>query len=167
MSHNNYQAVNGLMVKSPEIFSLVKGAADGNTTLNAFDFALLQAGIGDTNLVRMSSIIPPNCSHVPSIELKKGALIPVAYASFTSVNPGETIAAAIGVGLPEDPADPGLIMEFEDARPLEYVEQIVKQMVEDGFAYRKRRYRKILTIGIEHVVQKCGGVFAGAVLWYK
>jgi arginine decarboxylase len=154
------------MVKTPQIFSLVKGAADGNTLLNAFDFALLEAGIGDTNLVRMSSIIPPNCNLVSKIELPKGALIPVAYASYTSANIGETIAAAIGVGLPENPGEPGLIMEFEDAKPLEYVEQVVKQMVEDGFAYRKRKYREILTIGVEHVVQKCGGVFAGAVLWY-
>jgi arginine decarboxylase len=155
------------MVKNPQIFSLVKGAAEGNTPLNAFDFALLEAGIGDTNLVRMSSIIPPHCQQVPNIVLPKGALIPVAYASYTSTTPGETIAAAIGVGLPESPGEPGLIMEFEDAKPLEYVEQVVRQMVIDGFEYRKRKYRDILTIGIEHVVQKCGGVFAGAVLWYK
>jgi arginine decarboxylase len=156
-----------MMVQNPNIFSLVKGAEEGNTKLNSFDNALLKAGVGDTNLVRMSSIIPPNCSLVDHIDLPKGALIPIAYAAITSENPGEVISAAIGVGLPENPDEPGLIMEFEDTKPLVEVEAIVKQMVVDGYAYRKRKYREILTIGVEHTVEKTGTVFAAAVLWYK
>ncbi len=156
-----------MMVKNPDIFSLVKGAAEGNTTLNAFDLALLNAGVGDTNLVRMSSIIPPHCKLVDKIELPKGALIPVAYAAITSENPGEVISAAIGVGLPENDDEPGLIMEFEDTRPLTEVEAVVKQMVIDGYAYRNRKYREILTLGVEHTVEQKGAVYAAAVLWYK
>ncbi len=155
------------MVQNPNIFSLVKGTAEENTTLNAFDLSLLRAGVGDTNLVRMSSIIPPHCQLVDSIELPKGALIPVAYAQITSTNPGEVISAAIGVGLPESPDEPGLIMEFEDTRELSYVEAVVKQMVVDGYKYRNRKYREVLTIGVEHTVEKAGAVFAAAVLWYK
>lgn len=156
-----------MMVQNPTIFSLVKGSAEGNTTLNAFDLALLNAGVGDTNLVRMSSIIPPNCELVDSIELPKGALIPIAYAAIESENPGEIISAAIGVGLPENEGEPGLIMEFEDTRPLVEVEATVKQMVIDGYAYRNRKYSKILTLGVEHTVVDKGAVFAAAVLWYK
>ncbi len=155
-----------MMVKNPTIFSLVKGAAEGNTTLNAFDLALLNAGVGDTNLVRMSSIIPPYCKLVDSISLPKGALIPIAYGAITSENPGEIISSAIGVGLPEHDDEPGLIMEFEDTRPLADVEAVVRQMVVDGFAYRNRKYREILTLGIEHTVEEKGAVFAAAVLWY-
>ncbi len=156
-----------MMVKNPEIFSLVKGASEGNTKLNSFDNALLNAGVGDTNLVRMSSIIPPNCELVDEIILPKGALIPIAYAAISSENPGETISAAIGVGLPENPGEPGLIMEFEDIRPLSYVEEVVRQMVVDGYKFRNRKYREILTLGIEHKVEKTASVFAAAVLWYK
>lgn len=156
-----------MMVQNPNIFSLVKGAEEGNTKLNSFDNALLKAGIGDTNLIRMSSIIPPNCEQVESIDLPKGALIPIAYAAISSDNPGEIISAAIGVGLPEHPGEPGLIMEFEDTRPLVEVEAIVKKMVVDGYAYRKRNFSRILTIGVEHKVVKTATVFAGAVLWYK
>ncbi|MCH8567511.1 MAG: arginine decarboxylase, pyruvoyl-dependent [Balneolales bacterium] len=156
-----------MMVKNPEIFSLVKGSGEGNTVLNAFDLALLNAGVGDTNLVRMSSIIPPNCELVDKIILPKGALIPVAYAAINSANPGEVISAAIGVGLPEKDGEPGLIMEFEDTAPLKEVEDIVRQMVVDGYEYRNRKYREILTIGIEHTVIKKGAVYAAAVLWYK
>jgi len=39
---------------------LVAGAAEGASELNAFDGALLSAGIGDLNLVRVTSIIPPH-----------------------------------------------------------------------------------------------------------
>src|SRR5206468_7432297 len=35
------------------------GNAEGSTPLNAFDNALLAAGIGNINLVRISSILPP------------------------------------------------------------------------------------------------------------
>ena len=156
-----------MMVQNPNIFSLVKGSGEGNTTLNAFDLALLNAGVGDTNLVRMSSIIPPNCELVDNIVLPKGALIPIAYAAINSTNPGEIISAAIGVGLPENEGEPGLIMEFEDTAPLSHVEAVVRQMVVDGYAYRNRKYREILTLGIEHKVEKAGAVFAAAVLWYK
>lgn len=156
-----------MMVQNPNIFSLVKGAEEGNTKLNSFDNALLKAGVGDTNLIRMSSIIPPHCTLTPNIDLPKGALIPIAYAAISSDNPGEIISAAIGVGLPENDSEPGLIMEFEDTRPLAEVEAIVKQMVVDGYAYRGRKYREILTIGVEHKVVKTATVFAGAVLWYK
>src|SRR5262249_17098555 len=36
------------------------GSAEGTTELNAFDNALLAAGIGNINLVKVSSILPPN-----------------------------------------------------------------------------------------------------------
>lgn len=38
---------------------LVAGKAEGSTPLNAFDNALLDAGIGDVNLIKVSSIVPP------------------------------------------------------------------------------------------------------------
>ncbi|HCI69580.1 MAG TPA: pyruvoyl-dependent arginine decarboxylase, partial [Balneola sp.] len=52
------------MVETPNVYCLVSGAAEGNTRLNAFDNALLEAGVGDTNLMRMSSICPPGAKEV-------------------------------------------------------------------------------------------------------
>jgi pyruvoyl-dependent arginine decarboxylase len=43
---------------------LVAGKAEGGTPLNAFDNALLDAGIGDVNLIKVSSIIPPGAEVV-------------------------------------------------------------------------------------------------------
>lgn len=158
-----------MMVKTPNIYCLVKGSAEGHTRLNAFDNALLEAGVGDTNLMRMSSILPPAAvqTDVKDIVLPKGGLIPLAYATIDGTTPGRMISAAIAVGIPEDDREPGVIMEFEDHAPLSNVEDIVKQMVVDGFKYRNRKLKEIKSIGIEHKVERCGAVFAAAVLWYK
>ena len=158
-----------MMVKTPNTYSLVRGAAEGRTRLNAFDKALLQAGVGDTNLMRMSSILPPAAEQVPveSIEFPKGGLIPLAYATIDGNTPGRLISAAIAVGIPEDDREPGVIMEYEDHAGLDTVEEIVRQMVVDGFEYRNRKLKEIKSYGIEHKIQTCGAVFAAAVLWYK
>lgn len=158
-----------MMVNTPNIFALVKGASEGRTRLNAFDNSLLNAGIGDTNLMRMSSILPPGASQrdIEDIELPKGGLIPLAYATIDSTTPGRYISSAIAVGIPEDETEPGVIMEFEDHSKLDNVENIVNQMVIDAFDYRNRALKEIKSIGIEHQVETCGSTFAAAVLWYE
>lgn len=158
-----------MMVQTPNMYCLVKGAAEGRTRLNAFDMALLAAGVGDTNLMRMSSILPPAAEEnsIKDILLPKGGLIPLAYATIDGTTPGRLISAAIAVGIPEDDREPGVIMEFEDHAPLSNVEDIVRQMVIDGFEYRNRKLKEIKSVGIEHKVERCGAVFAAAVLWYK
>lgn len=157
------------MVKTPNIFCLVKGAAEGRTRLNAFDNALLNAGVGDTNLMRMSSILPPAAQehNINEIELPKGGLIPLAYASIDSTTPGRYISSAVAVGIPDDPSQPGVIMEFEDHSKLENVEAIARQMVVDAFKRRDRTLKKIRSVGVEHRVETCGATFAAAVLWYE
>lgn len=157
------------MVKTPNIFCLVRGAAEGRTRLNAFDRALLQAGVGDTNLIRMSSILPPGAQqvNVQDIHLPKGGLVPLAYASIDAMTPGRMISSAIAVGVPEDPEESGVIMEFEDHGELSTVEEIVRQMVVDAFEYRNRKLKEIKSIGIEHKIKVCGSTFAGVVLWYQ
>lgn len=158
-----------MMVQTPNIYCLVKGASEGRTRLNAFDNALLNAGVGDTNLIRMSSILPPAAKQVASndIVLPKGGLIPLAYATIDGTTPGQLISAAIAVGIPEDDREPGVIMEFEDHAPVDNVEEIVRQMVVDGFEYRGRKLKEIKSLGIEHKIERCGAVFAAAVLWYQ
>lgn len=156
------------MVKTPNSYCLVKGAAEGRTKLNAFDNALLEAGVGDTNLMRMSSILPPAAEEicVDELFLPKGGLIPLAYATIDGTTPGRLISAAIAVGIPENEEEPGVIMEFEDHAQLDNVEAIVRQMVVDAFRYRNRKLKEIKSIGVEHTVERCGAVFAAAILWY-
>ncbi len=155
------------MVSTPNIFCLVEGAGEGRTLLNAFDQALLAAGVGDTNLMRMSSIVPPGAKQRKSVTLPRGGLIPVAYAHIDSNKPGEVISAAIAVALPEDPDLAGVIMEFEDRAPLQEVEAKVRQMAQDAFEHRNRKLAALFSTGVEHTVKECAAVFAGAVLWYE
>lgn len=158
-----------MMVNTPNVYSLVKGASEGHTRLNAFDNALLNAGVGDTNLMRMSSILPPGAQQrgIEDLDLPYGGLIPLAYATIDSTTPGRYISSAVAVGIPEDSSKPGVIMEFEDHSRVDNVEEIVRQMVVDAFEYRKRELKEIKSIGIEHKVENCAATFAAAVLWYE
>src|SRR5262249_1172367 len=80
------------------------GNSEGATPPNAFDNALLAAGIGNINLVRVSSILPPGVELVSLPRIKPGAIVPTAYSAMTSEVPGEVIAAAVGWARPEDPS---------------------------------------------------------------
>ena len=93
-----------MIIKTPTKFFLVSGSSEGFSLLNAFDGALLASGVGDTNLVRMSSILPPGCEEtIPApVPMPQGALVPVAYASLYSDVPGEIISAAVAIGIPKD-----------------------------------------------------------------
>ena len=53
-----------MIVATPTRYFMAHGCAEGVTELNAFDAALLRAGVGDTNLVRVSSILPPGCEEM-------------------------------------------------------------------------------------------------------
>ena len=63
----------------PTCYFLTAGRGEASTELNAFDAALLDAGVGDTNLIKMSSILPPGALEIEILPLKKGSFIPLAY----------------------------------------------------------------------------------------
>lgn len=153
------------MFQPPSHYFLCAGRAEGYAPLNAFDQALLAAGVGDTNLVRMSSILPPGCQRVEPFELPGGALVPTAYAEMGASTPGAVISAAVAIAVPEDPAVPGLIMEHGAAAPLEEVLVEVREMARQGMEHRRRPVATIESTGIEHVVERHGVAFAGVVLW--
>ncbi len=149
----------------PDVFMLAAASSEGITELNAFDSCLLKAGIGNTNLIKLSSIIPPGCTEVESINLPAGAALPTAYAYIASDMPGEIISAAIAVVLPKDESAPGLIMEYSARGRKEDIERIVRRMGEEGMRIRGQEIASIKTIAAEHMVERIGVAFAGVVLW--
>lgn len=153
------------MLALPCKFTLVSGRGEGGTPLNAFDAALIDAGIGDLNLLRVSSILPPSARSCAELEIPPGSLTPVAYGYITSEQPGQVIAAAIGVGI-GSPDGHGVIMEFEGYCTRSEAETRVGEMVVEGFARRGLTLRDVQVLGIEHRVEKAGSVIAAAVLWY-
>jgi arginine decarboxylase len=155
-----------MIVKTPTKYFLVSGSSEGFSVLNAFDGALMASGIGDTNVVKMSSILPPGCREInPPLPLPQGALVPVAYATISSTTPGEIISAAVAIGIPEDETQAGLIMEFSAKREESFVVDHVKKMVEKGMEMRRRKIKEIKYISATHEVKETGAVFAGVVLW--
>jgi len=156
-----------VIIKTPTKFFLVSGSSDGFSLLNAFDGALLASGVGDTNLVRMSSILPPGCKEIKPrpASLPQGALVPTAYASIHSDVPGEVISSAVAIGIPKDPNLAGLIMEYSARAEEKVVAEQVKKMAEKGMELRNRPIKEIMSISATYRVVTIGAVFAGVVLW--
>ncbi len=151
----------------PTRFFLTQGSSEGYTPLNSFDGALLAAKVGDVNLVKLSSILPPGCKRsLQPWPLDSGSLTPVAYASITSHLPGEQIAAAVAVGVPKNPEEPGVIMEYSARGTAKSAERIARQMAKEAFAMRGRELKAVMSSSVEHHVQNIGTAFAAVVLGF-
>jgi arginine decarboxylase len=133
--------------------------------LNAFDGALLNAGIGNTNLIKITSIIPPHCKEIQPITLPQGTIVPTAYASISSDIPGEIISAAVAIALPQDEDQAGLIMEYSAQGDREEIELIAKNMAQEGMKIRQQETKEIKSISAEYKVNKVGAAFAAVILW--
>ena len=153
------------MLHKPQQYMIVAATAEGLHALTAFDAALLKAGIGDVNLVRLSSILPPDCLEAKdSIHFPRGAFVPTAYGAMCSEQTGELIAAAIGVGIAADGS--GVIMEHAGVCSAADAHLKVEQMLKEAFANRKRELKEIKIKSVEHQVgEKAGAVFAAVSLW--
>jgi len=154
-----------VIYKIPKTYFLVSGSSEGYTRLNAFDGALLNADIGNTNLVKITSIIPPHCREIMPIRLPGGAIVPTAYASISSDIPGQIISAAVAVALPKDDDQPGLIMEYSARGHSKEIELIARNMASEGMKKRQQETREIKVISAEYKVKKIGAAFAGVILW--
>jgi len=150
------------MYDQPNLVILVQGAAEGDSELTAFDNALRKAGIGDLNLIRVSSIVPPGArlSSLPDIPM--GSLTPAAYAKAVSSEPGKTIAACVGAGI--TPTG-GVLMEATAECSAEELEEQVRLMVDEGMRVRGLTPYDLHLASADHTVQQIGSAIAAAVLW--
>lgn len=77
-----------------------KGSGAGPTRLAAFDLALFAAGVGDYNIIRLSSVIPPHAvvrevSAAEQIEGTKGDVAYCVYAAAYASRHGEQAWAGV------------------------------------------------------------------------
>ncbi len=147
----------------PRAITAVAGAGEGSTRLNAFDHALMDAGIADLNFLRVTSICPEGARVVPMRAYTPGMLMPAVYTRISSHTPGERIAASVGVGIGE--GSHGVIMEYAHAGSAENAEQIVRRMVEEAMATRGLATAQIVVAAREHVVGRMGCVVAAVLFW--
>lgn len=151
--------------KTPNKYLFACGSGEGNTPLTAFDSALYAAGIGHYNLVKVTSIIPPSAVRQASIDLPLGTVVPAAFASIHSVTPEETITAAVSVARPVDSSMVGLIMEYSARGHKKEIEEIVRNMAEEGMAMRGSKIKSLDCQSVEHRVRRIGCVIAAVLLW--
>ena len=79
--------------------AIVSGKDEGPTKLNAFDNALSNAGIGDVNLIKVSSMLAGNAKIQKLPKLKAGAMVNCVLSEVTSDNPGDEITAVVAVAI--------------------------------------------------------------------
>ena len=82
--------------------AIVSGKDEGPTKLNAFDNALSDAGIGDVNLIKVSSMLAGNTEINELPKLKAGSMVNCVLSEVTSDNPGDEIIAVIAVAIGEE-----------------------------------------------------------------
>jgi arginine decarboxylase len=94
---------------------LTKGKGVHKEKLTSFEMALRDAGIAPLNLVRVSSIFPPNCriiSREEGMKVLKPGQIAFAVMSDNATNePHRLVAASVGIAIPRDKESFGYLSE--------------------------------------------------------
>jgi arginine decarboxylase len=152
------------MLPTPKKFFVTAGSSEGKSQLTAFDNALLKGRIGNLNLMRVSSILPPGVKYCPEMEIPPGSLVPTAYGYIISDVPGELIAAAVGVGFSKDTF--GVIMEFSGKCSKDEAAKNIENMLKEAFETRGMELVGTKIAVAEHQVEKVGCALAAVPLWY-
>jgi arginine decarboxylase len=147
----------------PTKIILTSGIGTGSTKLNAFDNALLNAGIGNFNLLQTSSIIPPKAKIIyltrnkaNKILPKIGSVVPTVYSYIYGEKKGSKIVAILGLGIPKDYKNHnGVIVEFVGNNITQNeAKKICRKMIEDAFKTRNLEIEKIQFIEADSLVNK-------------
>lgn len=126
----------------PKHYKIVSGSGESKFPLVAFDKALRNAGIGDFNLVKVSSILPAQCMYSEEITLTPGSIIYAAYASIT-ITKGENGQTAVAVATSKNRDENGVIFETSTKENLEDCEMLVENMCNEAMEERSRKVEKI------------------------
>ncbi len=125
------------MFVAKKIF-LTKGVGKHRERLSSFELALRAAGIETSNLVRVSSIFPPQCKLISRTEglkkLRPGEINFVVLSENSTREPNRLIAASIGLALPADKSMYGYLSEHHsfgetEDKAGEYAEELAAEML--------------------------------------
>lgn len=117
---------------------LTRGVGRHREKLASFELALRDAGIAEYNLVRVSSIFPPECKLIGRKEalakLSPGQVLYAVIAESATNEPNRLIAASIGVAIPRDRSRYGYLSEHHsygetDQKAGDYAEDLAAQML--------------------------------------
>jgi len=141
--------------------SITTGKSEGPTKLNAFDNALLDAGIGDVNLIKVSSIIPQGTKIVKLPKLTPGSMVNCVLSHVTSDKKGDHITAVIAVAKSDDF---GCVVENSgiNVDPVKIREEAV-DMVKYMMDVRSLQINEIIVEETNHTVKNWGSAVAAVV----
>ena len=117
---------------------LTRGVGRHREKLASFELALRDAGIAEYNLVRVSSIFPPECKLIARKEalakLSPGQVLYAVIAESATNEPNRLIASSIGVAIPRDRSRYGYLSEHHsygetDQKAGDYAEDLAAQML--------------------------------------
>ena len=132
---------------------VTSGIGYAKTKLSAFDAAELDANIMSTNVVKVSSFVPPNWKIINGKEeLKKltgdGAFLPMAYAY--AISNSQKVSASVIIGLNKDKTKASIIAEHADVNVAK--EQSLKESedcVKEAFIFRDWEIDRLETVSVE------------------
>ena len=141
--------------------AIVSGKDEGPTKLNAFDNALIDAGIGDVNLIKVSSMLAGNVEIVDLPTLKAGSMVNCVLSEITSDVKGEEITAVIALAIGEEL---GCVVETtgRDKNPDELVEE-AKFMANYMMEKRGVEIRDLIVESSTATVENIASVIASVV----
>ena len=122
----------------PKRIFLTKGVGKHKERLTSFELALRDAGIAACNLVRVSSIFPPNCKVVPRAQglkyLSPGEVVFAVVAENSTREPHRLVASSIGLAIPADRSTYGYLSEHHSFGETEevagdYAEELAAEML--------------------------------------
>ncbi|MDR2623630.1 MAG: arginine decarboxylase, pyruvoyl-dependent [Methanobrevibacter sp.] len=141
--------------------SIVSGKKEGPTKLNAFDNALIEAGIGDQNLIKVSSMLDGKTEIVDLPVFKPGEMINCVLSSICSDEPGDKLFSSIGIAIGEEL---GCVVEksginLDTDESLKEVDEMVRYMME----VRGVEIKHLHIEYSEHIVQNIGSTVVSVV----
>jgi arginine decarboxylase len=122
----------------PKRIFLTKGVGKHKERLTSFELALRDAGIAAQNLVRVSSIFPPNCKLIPRKDglkyLSPGEVVFAVVAENSTREAHRLVASSIGLAIPSDRSTYGYLSEHHsfgetDDVAGDYAEELAAEML--------------------------------------
>jgi arginine decarboxylase len=122
----------------PKRIFLTKGVGKHKERLTSFELALRDAGIAAQNLVRVSSIFPPNCKLLTRAQgqqyLNPGEVVFAVVAENSTREPHRLVASSIGLARPADSKTYGYLSEHHsfgetDQVAGDYAEELAAEML--------------------------------------
>lgn len=122
----------------PKRIFLTKGVGKHKERLTSFELALRDGGIAAQNLVRVSSIFPPNCKVIPRAQglkyLNPGEVVFAVVAENSTREPHRLVASSIGLAIPADRSTYGYMSEHHsfgesDQIAGDYAEELAAEML--------------------------------------